>query len=141
MNGILYSVYSKLCSYSIWSEILSNFRVQWSSQFSERPNSVLLPHFKYDARTSCHVFYDGHKLWQNTFVDFEELFRCCFLQGKHLQRRYFKAFFKDDVYYLACITLCYHMRLNNTASAVIEKSCRSHSRSKEKVAFSLITWP
>jgi hypothetical protein len=75
-------------------------------------------------------------LWQNSSIDFEELFSCWFVKIKHLHSWNLKTFFKNRIYNLTGMTSGNCMRLDHSAGAVVKESWCSDFRSKKQTWFS-----
>ena len=82
--SIFASVLSKLGSEGVWPEVLRDFGVHGSHKLSELLDGILLSDLHNDAWSGGHLLDHTNELWEDTFVDLEELFGSWFVESKHL---------------------------------------------------------
>lgn len=129
---------TELCSYSIWSEIIGNLWIKWTTELSEGLHGILLSDLQNDAWARSHVLNHSHEFREDTLVHFEELLCCWLVKREHLHGRDLEALLQDHVDDLTCKSICHYMRLDDAACAIVEGCCGTELFIEKHRALSVI---
>lgn len=128
MHNVLNSVFSEFSSKRVRSEMLSDFRIMRSAEFSELSNGVLLTNFKSNNRAIGEVLNERQVLGEDILVDAHEFFNDRAREVENLHGRDLEASLEDTVDDLTELTTVNNVRLDQTKRAVV-KDCGSLHRS------------